>query len=70
MKFFQKPINAHSSLDEKMMDSNMVSNKRLSNGLRSEKEENSADSEKLLQSPTNIEKEFQGILLMLRLSLK
>ena len=53
-----------------MMDSNMGSNKRLSNGFRGEKVENSIDSEKLLESPTNVEKEFQGRLLILRLSLK
>ena len=52
------------------MDSNMGSNKRLPNGFRGEKDETSADSEKLLQSPTNVEKEFQGILLILRLNIK
>ena len=52
------------------MESNMDSNKRLSNGFRGEKDENSIDSEKLLESPTNVEKEFQGILGILRLSLK
>ena len=70
MNFFQRPINAHSSLDEKMMDSNMGSNKRLPNGFRGEKDESKINNQKLLESPTNLEKESQGILLILRLSLK
>ena len=53
-----------------MMDSNMGSNKRLSNGFRGEKDESKINNQKLLESPTNLEKEFQGILLILRLSLK